>query len=334
MLRRLFLIVLSWTTLVLPVAVFAENTEPSPQTQKILDENSRCDVETLGVYGGGEPVQLLATWRPRIYNCNPGEYLKKTETVVECAVCPENFYCPGVTEYTYADSDFGKESCPEGYIFAAEGSSSSEDCYKSETVLCSEQIPYSEIRHAIGADYNFESVGCTQHWGKDVVCSDSSCKITRLYCESGYQPIYENGAWSCLGETVLCPAGTYLPMNATECAECEENNFCLGGQYLLDNNDHDQGMDACKDGLKSPKGAHSDLDCGKILRIDGEALYLHPDKRGPSLVVQDSTGKKWYANASLLEKYGPIPLNSGGTSKQLHVIINGKEYTVHTSVLE
>lgn len=342
MLRRLFLMVLLWTTLVLPVVVRAENDGPPPENPeiKILNDESRCNFETLGVYGGGEPVELRATWRPKVYNCDPGEYLKKTSETVECVICPINSYCPGVVDYTYADSDFGIKSCPDGYIIEVEGNSLERNCYKKETLLCSELSPFNAIEHATMAEYNTEEINCVQHAGENKVC-DSSCMITNLYCESGYLPMYESGVWSCVGTSVVCSAGTYLPMESTECVSCPENHFCSGGTYPLSESQgddkHDQGIEKCEDNLKAPMGSKSEKDCGKILRVGGDALYLYSDdnseRKGdnPRFVVRDKDGT-WYANMTPISE-GVKKVNSESeTRKELHIKIGKVEYTVHTTI--
>jgi hypothetical protein len=153
-----------------------------------------------------------------------------------------------------------------------------------------------------------------------------------LVCEEGYQAKQVDGVWKCVELSVECPAGTYLSGESGRCEECLENNYCAGGTYSAESK-QDQGIVPCEDGLKAPKGSRAVVDCGVILRIGGDALYMHSDKRGPSLVVQDSKGRVWYANATPVSTDGAKKVSDGAT-KELHVMINGEEYTVHTSILE
>lgn len=337
MLKRLFLVVLLWTTWLLPVVSVAENTVPSPENSEkmILNDESRCDAGTFGVYGGGEPIKLRAIWNPKLYSCPAGEYLRKPDTEsdpVECEICPEDSYCPGFTDHVYDDSDFGKEPCPTGYIVKSEGSSRIGQCYKIEDVPCSRLMPYDSIGHAIGITYTEENISCKKYYDEDYVC-ESVCEIAELQCEEGYMPKFENGIWSCVEKYVDCRAGTYLPRGMTECVVCPEDNFCEGGHYELP---EPEGLKKCPEGLRAPQGSTSIADCGKILRVDGDALYLYPDKTGerktgPRFVVKDADGT-WYADMTPVSE-GKKKVSEGAT-KELHVKVGDVEYTVHTTISE
>lgn len=329
---------LLWTTCLLPVVSVAEDAVPSPENSEkmILNDESRCDAGTFGVYGGGEPVQLRAIWNPKVYSCPAGEYLRKPDikgVPVECVICPEDSYCPGFTDYTYEGSDHGKEPCPPDYIVDAEGSSEIGECYKIEEVPCSRLLPYTSIEHAIGIVYKEENISCTKHYGSDSVC-ESVCEIDELQCEEGYMPRFENGAWTCVERYINCAAGTYLPRGARNCVVCPEDNFCEGGTYDLI--DAAKGLTVCPDGLRAPQGSTSIADCGKILRVNGDALYLYSDengerKTGPRLVVKDTDGT-WYADMTPVSE-GEKKVSEGAT-KELHIKMGDVEYTVHTTISE
>lgn len=328
MLKRLLLAHILLVTFAVPVVAFAETTEPSSKDIKtsLITDGALCDVATLGVFEDGASVVLRAVWTPKNYRCGEGYYLKKTEDSVDCAVCPKDSYCPGFENHTYNESEYGKTNCPDGYYTDAAQSVKAQDCYKTTTVSCAEKNPFTSL-HLKQVVYNTDTVTCTDRLESESVC-DSVCNIVGLICEDGYEESHVNGVWSCVESRVTCDAGTYLPAGARECAVCTENNFCAGGSYKPDNT-KDKGIESCSGNLKSPKGSRSENDCGKILRIDGESLYLHADKRGttPSLVVEID-GKKWYANTTPIEQ-GAKPI-SEGSGKTLHMSIKGKEYTVHT----
>ena len=369
MLKRLLLLLLFMVTVSLPPVAFAEGDVQTPETPEfvannddvgsasegtvrpddgvdmaeesaetvaltrsapvlITDENARCNAATLGSYGEG--VQLWAVWKPKVYNCGAGYYLQKSENSVDCAVCPKDSYCPGVDNYEYEDSEHGREPCPAGYITERTGSSVKHSCYKTETVQCKEKNPYTG-EHIVEVVYDAVASNCTHYYGRDSVC-DSSCEITGLVCEEGYKGKLVDGVWKCVELTVDCAAGTYLSGESGRCEECREDSYCAGGTYSVEAK-QDIGIVSCEDGLKAPRGSRAAVDCGVILRIGGDALYLHSDKRGPSLVVQDSKGRVWYANATPVSTDGAKKVSEGAT-KELHVMINGEEYTVHTSILE
>ena len=132
-----------------------------------------------------------------------------------------------------------------------------------------------------------------------------------------------------------CPAGHYLPKNNTSCVGadtiCEADHYCTGGTYTYSTTE-DQGMQACPTGMKSPAGSKSANDCGYLLHIGNDKLYLRKNKQGsPSLAVQVG-GNTYYANMTPVSE-GSKPMTSGASSK-LHVISDGVHYTVHDNSVE
>ena len=338
MLKRLFLRMILMAACFAPVVAFAEDVQPSPESREeqpaLINEGALCNYNTLGAYGDGDDVVLYAIWTPKVYNCGAGYYLKRDGDSINCATCPKDSYCKGFTNYEYkeTESDHGKENCPAGYRIDSEGSARKQDCYKTETVLCKDKNPYS-TEHASQVLYDAESSTCTQHVDGDSVCS-ASCEVTGLVCDSdNYEPQKVDGMWRCVEVKKECPAGQYLPKESRECAVCPEDHYCPGGSYRPMSNDV-QGVEPCKDDLRSPKGTSSVKDCGKILRIGGDALYLHSDKRSsPSLVIKDSNGKIWYANATPVSTDGAKAISEDST-KQLHIKMGDVEYTIHTSIIK
>ena len=101
----------------------------------------------------------------------------------------------------------------------------------------------------------------------------------------------------------------------------------------------DQGITGvCSGKLKSPYGSTSEDDCGYVLHFGdgaGDKLYLHATKRtSPSLAVQID-GQVWYADMTELNDSDDAKvLYKDYSNKKLHAVVNGQEYTVHTSILE
>ena len=338
MLKRLFLMVLCVVTALSPVVVFAEDTEPSSENTgvSLINDGAICDVSTLGVAEDGDSVRLRAKWNPKIYNCEVGYYLKTNAESADCALCPANSYCAGFSDYVYNENetDYGRTACPSGYHTDAEGSTQKQDCYKTETKTCAVKNPYT-VSHATQVLYSNESTTCTEHFGGEAVC-DLSCDVSGLVCEAGFEPHEEDGVWTCIDIAINCDAGTYLPKDSTECVICPANNYCGGGRYNASDSE-DQGIETCKNNLKSPEGTSSDKDCGVVLHIDGDILYLHADKRGtgPWLAVKDSKGRVWYANTTPVGegRINAQPVSDGAT-KELHMMVDGVEYTVHTTLYQ
>ena len=341
MLKRLLLAHFLLVTFAVPVVVYAEETEPSPENPSVLivEEGSLCNYSALDIPVDGSAVVLRARWIPKEWHPVPAGQYVSTETG-SLEDCLKNHYCPGLDSYTFnendSDEDRGEFACADGFHTDSTGSTSQDACYKTETVACSVKNPYT-TEHVLSVKYAEDEVNCTQHQGAEAVCA-SSCEIVSITCEEGYIARNVDGVWTCSDDVVTCEPGKYLSGETKACEVCLENHFCAGGEYSS-NESQDQGIVTCKDNLKSPVGASSENDCGIVLRIGGDALYLHSDRRDtdhPALVIQDKNGKRWYA------KMGPVgenrenakPVNDSGATKQLHIMTKDGEYTVQTSLYE
>ena len=62
----------------------------------------------------GDTATFIAIFEPNVYTCRPGYYLPTGAT--ECAICPENHWCPGGA-YTYSETaTTGIHECPTGLV--------------------------------------------------------------------------------------------------------------------------------------------------------------------------------------------------------------------------
>lgn len=283
----------------------------------------RCDSETLLVSSGD--VAMDAIWNLISKSCDSGKYFDKTS--VDCAVCLENHYCPGGEDFSVESTDNGLVECPESHPYANGSSSAKNSCYKTDSISCSVKNPYT---HGHGtAVYTNESFTCNTYFGADADCTNEStnaCDYT-LNCDTGYVSKTVNGVLKCVNE-VSCDAGTYLPAGQVACAECPADHYCEGGTFNV--SDSDAGINSCN-GLKSPAGSIAATDCGRILHIGDNKLYLHSDaehKTSPALVV-DINGDRYYADITPVVDGVGKPI-SNETDESLHVDIEGVEYTIHT----
>ncbi len=119
----------------------------------------------MGVYDGA--VTATAEYDDILYQISAGTYLP-AGSEGELETCPENSYCPGVTDATYNETtDQGISSCPSGYPNSAAGASSNTRCYTACTVSS------ANIEHATAVD------------GNDYYNTDAdTCVATE--CENGY----------------------------------------------------------------------------------------------------------------------------------------------------
>jgi hypothetical protein len=344
MLGRLFLGMIFTTMVALPAFALADNTEShSANTNSLITAGALCDINTLGVSESDVPVTLYAVWKPKTYKCESGQYVHVQEGSVECEICPKDHYCPEFNDddssHTYepGESDYGIYQCDEGYHANFVGATGATDCQR--IFSCAEKNPYGAIEHALDTTtYVNEFTVCSQPVDGEETCT-LSCEFRELKCESGYKAKYEDGVWTCEVNTVKCEPGTYLPAGEKECVVCPEDSYCAGSgedsftfkEVDPEGKDNDQGIFKCDDGLKAPEGSTSYKDCGILMRIDGDALYLRAERvmnGNPAFVTQDSKGNDWYATMTPVSE-GKKKV-SKGSDKELHVKVGNVEYTVHT----
>ncbi|MCQ2568362.1 MAG: hypothetical protein MJ163_02070, partial [Alphaproteobacteria bacterium] len=124
--------------------------------------------------------------------------------------------------------------------------------------------------------------------------------------------------------SVTCNAGQYLPANSSACQICLANNYCGGGTF--DYSTSAQGLTVCPNSYVSLVGSTSVNQCGRLLHVDNDSLYLRQGKRTtPSLNfdtnndgVPDLFGNMWLTNC---------PINSG-TTREMIIEYNNQRYFV------
>lgn len=302
-----------------------------------VSQDLSCNNEDLHVFSG--TVEIEANWTANTYQCPISEYFY-AETA-ECLACPgDGAFCPGTESFTYDGTNHGLGACGEGWTSDSDAVAES-DCYKIDTVACSAYNPYT-LGHGVAVYLN-ESVQCKQNKGSEdcVAATPETCAIDHLNCAAGYeQKTNEDSLLECVAKTKDCGAGTYLPLGETECQVCPENSFCPGLTYTLATYTELDGIESCAAGLKSPLGARSENDCGRILHVgtgEKDIIHMHRDKvAGKHYLVVDVDGVKYYADATPVESVPvdePITINPN-TDKTLHVNMDGVEYFIHERIYE
>ena len=125
-----------------------------------------------------------------------------------------------------------------------------------------------------------------------------------------------------------CDPGYYLPLAATECAICDTDSFCPGGEYSFSETQNG-GITPCPNNLVSPKGTATAGGCGKILHVGDDIIYLTQEKQtAPALAVRIN-GSVFYAKTSS----GAKPMHEN-THKVLRLKINGVEYSIHDNTIK
>jgi hypothetical protein len=123
-----------------------------------------------------------------------------------------------------------------------------------------------------------------------------------------------------------CTPGYYMPANYDGCVICPVDSYCVGGTYTF-NETVPQGIVSCGAGLFAPSGMSSLTQCGRILHIGENVVYLHSVKKTtPALHVDidlDGTAD-YFGNMTILD----VPMTHG-TDKKLKLQYDGVTYSVY-----
>jgi len=153
----------------------------------------------------------------------------------------------------------------------------------------------------------------------------TTCPAGTVQFVTGYED-YWGGKVSCVDENLACNAGEYLPAHWFKCEPCPQNNYCPGGTYPYSET-ISSGATQCPNNLYAPVGMSSSNQCGRILHIGDEIVYLHSTKKTtPALHVdidQDGTAD-YFGNMTTLD----VPMTRG-TDKKLKLQYDGVTYSVY-----
>ena len=153
----------------------------------------------------------------------------------------------------------------------------------------------------------------------------TTCPAGTVQFMTGYED-YWDGHVACVDENLVCGAGKYLPSHWYQCESCPENNYCVGGTYSYSESIA-SGATQCPNNLYSPAGMSSADQCGRILHIGDNVVYLRSVKKTtPSLNVDiDNDGiADFFGNMTISD----VVMNSD-TDKKLKIQFGGQTYSVY-----
>ena len=153
----------------------------------------------------------------------------------------------------------------------------------------------------------------------------TTCPAGTVQFVTGYES-YWGGKVSCVDENLVCDASEYLPAHWYQCEQCLANNYCPGGIYPYSET-VSQGINQCPNNLYSPMGMSAANQCGRILHVGEEVVYLRSTKKTtPALHVDiDNDGvADFFGNVTTAD----VPMTRG-TNKKLKVSFGGQTYSVY-----
>lgn len=153
----------------------------------------------------------------------------------------------------------------------------------------------------------------------------TTCPTGTVQFITGYEQ-YWDGHVSCVDENLVCNSGEYFPAHWYECKICPENNYCAGGTYTF-NETVTQGIESCPNSWYSPAGSSSVAQCGRILHVGDNVVYLRSGKKTtPSLNFDlDNDGTPdFFSNMTTAD----VPMNIN-TKRKLKINYNGQTYSAY-----
>lgn len=125
-----------------------------------------------------------------------------------------------------------------------------------------------------------------------------------------------------------CAPGYYMPANTDSCVICPANGYCGGGTYTF-NETTDQGITSCPNNWYSPTGMSSVAQCGRILHVGDDVVYLRNVKKTtPSLNVKVGNDI-FYGNMTTND----VVMHNGATHR-LRIRINDTTYSVYDDTVD
>lgn len=223
------------------------------------------------------------------------------------------------TGYTNATgwSEFNTVGSPATITITGPTTSPAVTTYYARKTGCGTNYYYVSATDACSA------CGINSATGADNMAN--TCVCTVGYSIDGTPTGSSNSVIGCSIISVTCDAGNYLPANSSVCQICEENNYCGGGTF--DYSAYNQGITICPNSYVSPSGSAAVGQCGRILRVDNDMLYLRSEKRTiPSINVDIN-------NDGIPDLFGNmtqtnIPIRSG-SSRKLQLEYNGQTWFVY-----
>jgi hypothetical protein len=158
----------------------------------------------------------------------------------------------------------------------------------------------------------------------------TTCPAGTVQFVTGYED-YWNGKVSCVDENLVCGAGEYFVAHDYKCSKCPLNSYCPGGVYQYSET-VSAGAISCPNNLYSPAGMSSSNQCGRILHVGENVVYLHSVKKtSPALHIDmDNDGiADFFGNMTTLD----VPMNSA-TERKLKINYNGQTYSVYDDTID
>ncbi len=227
----------------------------------------------------------------------------------------------------YYDAGTTCSACPDGYPNSANGNEGGNTkCYASVSgghyIGTKNSATQSECvggtykaAHTVYYGSTSSCAVCgTNQYSDDGASSCTACKTSAGYGNSGTTAASHAGRASC---KVTCGGGEYVPTAGGGCVNVGVGYWGAGGTVSETST---LARSQCESGLTtigSGAGADEAGDCGRVLNVNGEKIYLRSTKKTtPSLNVSIN-GDVFYGNMGA-SSIGALKLKSNGTTYSVY----------------
>ena len=276
---------------------------------------------------------MAAIYEPNQHTCSPGYYMPAGYD--GCMACPSDATCAGGT-FAF------NETMAQGIVYDQMTQNISYGCAADFPLGGFSVAIFEPNQHTCSVGYYMPAGydGCLA-CPSDATCAGGTFAFNETMSQGiVYEKMTQNIPQGCAVDLPLggfsvaifeptvytCNPGYYLPANTDGCVICPANSYCPGGAYTFNENDI-QGITACATGLYAPMGMWQVDQCGHILHIGEEIVYLRTTKKtlhALHIDVDHDGIADYFGNMTTAD----VPMHAGTTQK-LKVQFAGQTYSVY-----
>ena len=237
--------------------------------------------------------------------------------------CTVGGYCVGGVKVNYGSTG-GRTPAARGYYVSTTGATTQTPCAAGTYTSTTGQTKCTDAAagtYTTGCQITSNNTACT---GTSVCATNKysdacasvciSCNTADGYGNSGTTAANHAGQASC---KVTCSGGQYVPTAGGGCVNVGVGYWGAGGTVsetatLI--------RTQCATGLTtigSGAGADEAGDCGRVLNIGSQKIYLRSDKKTDRALHVDINGNVFYGNMSTTID-GPLKINYNGTTYSVY----------------
>ncbi|MBO8407664.1 MAG: hypothetical protein IAC77_04375, partial [Proteobacteria bacterium] len=237
--------------------------------------------------------------------------------------CTPGGYCVGGVKVNYGSTG-GRTPAAKGYYVSTTGATTQTPCAAGTYTSSTGQTKCTDAAagtYTTGCQITSKNTACT---GTSVCAKNTysnarasvciSCNTADGYGNSGTTAANHAGQASC---KVTCSGGQYVPTAGGGCVNVGVGYWGDGGTV---SETATLARNSCESGLTtigSGAGADEAGDCGRVLNIGSQKIYLRSDKKTDRALHVDINGNVFYGNMSTTID-GPLKINYNGTTYSVY----------------